>query len=120
MVDINQQFGTRKDQLDRQRKALANGYYTKIRSDGLVIAQPRRRDKIAPLKYFLALVVLFFLFKALVLATAGEGTYQSQLNSLSDGTVVERAGAWFLQVDPVTQALSNKVELVLNDDMARL
>ena len=120
MADINQPFGTRIDQLDRQRKALANGYYTTIRNDGLVIAHPRRRDKAAPLKYFLALVVLFFIFKALVLATAGAGTYQSRLNSLSDGTLVERAGAWILQVDPVTQVLSNKVGLVFGNGTARL
>lgn len=120
MANINQQFRARIDQLDLQRKALENGYYTTIRNDGLVIAQPRRRDSKSPIKYLLALVVLFFIFKALVLTTSGAGTYQSRLNSLSDGSLVERAGAWFLQVDPVTQALSNKVGLVLRDGTARL
>jgi len=34
--------------------------------------------------------------------------------------LVERAGAWFLQVDPVTQVLSNKVGLVFGNGTARL
>jgi len=68
MANINQPFGTRIDQLDRQRKDLANGYYTTIRNDGLVIAHPHRRDKGAPLKYFLALVVLFFIFQESAMA----------------------------------------------------
>jgi hypothetical protein len=120
MANNNQQFKKRVDQLDRQHKALANGYYTTIRNDGLIIAHPRRRDTGLPIKYLLVLAVMFFLFKALALSAAGAGTYQSRVNSLSDGNLVERAGAWLLQVDPVTQAVSNTIGLALHHGTARL
>ncbi|WP_255200053.1 hypothetical protein [Sulfitobacter sp. HGT1] len=120
MVETHQQFGKRVNNLNRKHKALANGYYTTIRNDGLVIARPRRRDTGLPVKYILALVVLFVLLKAFMLSANGPGTYQIRLNALSEGTAIERAGAWILQVDPVTQALANKIGPVLRGDVAKL
>lgn len=120
MVETHQQFGKRVNDLDRKHKALANGYYTTIRNDGLVIARPRRRDTGLPVKYLMALVVLFILLKAIMLSANGPGTYQIRLSSLAEGTVVERAGAWVLQVDPVTQALANKIGPVLRGDVTKL
>lgn len=120
MVETHQQFGKRINNLNHKHKALANGYYTTIRNDGLVVARPRRRDTGLPVKYILAMVVLFVLLKALMLSANGPGTYQIRLNSLSEGTAVERAGAWVLQVDPVTQALANKIGPVLRGNVAKL
>lgn len=109
MVETHQHFGKRINDLNRKHVMMANGYYTVIRDDGLVIARPAKRSAGFPFKTFLLLGVLFFIFKALVLSSVGPGTYQIRLNKLQSGTVVEQAGAWMLGLDPVTLAISTKV-----------
>jgi hypothetical protein len=120
MVETHQQFWKRVNHLSQKHKAMANGYYTTIRNDGLVIARPRRRDAGFPVKYVLALTVMFFLLKAFMLSANGSVTYQTRLNTLGNGTIVERAGAWVLKVDPITQMLANKIGPVLRGGAAKL
>ena len=109
MVDARQQFGTRVKSLESKNVKLARGYYTTIRADGLVVARPARRGLRLPTKLLVALVALFVCFKGFVLATIGPTAYDSRLDSLAQGTVIEQAGAWVLQVDPVTQTLARKL-----------
>lgn len=109
MVETRQHFGTRVKHLNRKNAMMANGYYTTIRNDGLIVARPVRRGYRFPFKFALMLIVLFFGFKAFVLSAIGPGTYQIRLNTLKNGTIVEQAGAWALGLDPVTRAVSRQI-----------
>ena len=109
MVETHQNFGKRVADLNRKNVLMANGYYTTVRADGLVIARPAKRSIAVPFKTLLLLGILFFIFKALVLSSIGPGTYQIRLGKLQSGTVIEQAGAWVLGIDPVTKAISTKV-----------
>ena len=109
MIETRQQFGTRVNDLKRKNVMMTNGYYTTIRNDGLIVARPVRRGSRFPFKLAIALLVIFFFFKAFVLSAFGPGTYQVRLNTLKQGTIVERAGAWALGLDPVTIAISSKI-----------
>lgn len=109
MVDARQQFGSRVKSLESKKVRLAQGYYTTIRADGLVVAHPARRGLRVPTKLLVGLVVLFVCFKGFVLAAIGPTTYDARLTTLAQGTIVEQAGAWVLQADPVTQALARKL-----------
>ena len=74
-----------------------------------VVRALARRGLRVPTKLLVALVVLFVCFKGFVLAAIGPTAYDSRLDSLAQGTVIEQAGAWVLQVDPVTQTLARKL-----------
>jgi hypothetical protein len=52
-------------------------------------------------------------FKAFTLAAVGPVTYNERLSKLENGTVLEQAGAKALAIDPVTEALAEKVGPVL-------
>lgn len=109
MVETYQHFGRRVKLLNRKNALMANGYYTTLRSDGLVVARPIRRSAGIPFKSLFAITVLFFCFKAFVLSSIGPGAYQIRLNTLNNGTVIEQAGGWALGLDPVTTAIANKI-----------
>ncbi len=109
MVETSQHFGRRVKNLNKKHARFAHGYYTTVRDDGLIIARPVRRSSGVPYKFLFVLAVLFFGFKALVLSAVGPGTYQIRLSTLENGTVIERAGAWALGLDPVTLAISSKI-----------
>ena len=60
MVETHQNFGKRVADLNRKNVLMANGYYTTVRADGLVIARPAKRSIAVPFKTLLFLGVLFF------------------------------------------------------------
>ncbi len=115
MVETYQHFGRRVKLLNRKNALMANGYYTTLRNDGLIVARPIRRHKGFPFKAFFVIAVMFFCFKAFVLSSIGPGAYQIRLSALDNGTMVERAGGWALGLDPMTMAIANKVGPIFRD-----
>ncbi|WP_415921249.1 hypothetical protein [Tateyamaria sp. SN6-1] len=106
-VDFQKRLGT----LQRQHKALAQGYTTDIRNDGLIVVKPKRaRRRGYPLKMLAMLMLGFFAFKGFMLASLGEVTYNERVSKLGNGTSVEQAGAWAMQVDPLTEFLAGFIE----------
>ena len=49
------------------------------------------------------------MFKGLILAHLGEGTFETRLAQLSQGSVVEQAGAFIMQPDAVSMAIAQQV-----------
>ena len=52
------------------------------------------------------IVIVMMLFKGFLHAQLGAQSYQDRIEALAAGTVIEQAGAWVLQVDPVTQKIA--------------
>jgi hypothetical protein len=114
MVDSKLQFNNRLRLLGRKHSKMANGYTTQMRSDGLIVVKPRRSARRGfPLKGLVFLALGLFGFKALILASLGPDGYGERVAKLQDGTVVERGGAWVMQVDPATQVLADLMGPVL-------
>ncbi|MEL7099755.1 MAG: hypothetical protein AAGM84_13070 [Pseudomonadota bacterium] len=106
MLETKEHFGRRLTTLGRKHQAMANGYTTQLRGDGLIVVKPKRaRSARLPIKGFVLALMGFFAFKAFAVVNMGDITYAERVASLRDGTVVEQAGAVIMQIDPVTLAL---------------
>ncbi len=107
-------FDRRLKMIGKKRARLANGYVSQVGKDGLVIFRPKRRSGGFPIKGLALLVLGFFVFKGLILAHLGEGTFETRLATLSQGSVVEQTGAWIMQPDVVSQAIAQQVRPFMN------
>ena len=107
MFDNRDNFESRLKVIGRKNVAMANGYSAQMRDDGLIVLKPRRREIEFPLKGIVMLLIGFFFFKAFILASVGPDTYGERISILQSGTVLEKAGAWVMQIDPISQGIAN-------------
>jgi len=114
MANANLQFDKRVRRIVRgQSRRAANGAVLRMNSDGLIEARPRRRGPRFPLKGLVLLIGAGMLFKGFLLAHLGGIAYSERVGILADGTIVEQAGAWIMQPDPVTLQLAEWIGQVL-------
>ena len=102
MVESHVNFQKRLTRLGRKHNAMNRGYKTKMRSDGLIVVKPKRAKINFPFKGLLLVAAAFFIFKAFMLASFGETTYQDRVDQLNSGSVFEQGGAWIMQIEPLT------------------
>ena len=100
------EFETRLSRLLRKHRAMARGYTTTIRSDGLIVAKPKRQGSPISGRSVVMFLAAFVLFKAFLIASLGQGVYSERVARLSVGTPVERAGAFTMQIDPLSEFVS--------------
>jgi len=109
MADSHLQFDNRLRKLSRKHQAMSRGYTTRMRSDGLIIAVPQRqRSRIPPQAIFLFFAAIIG-FKAFLIASLGPVTYSDRVLRLQDGTWVEKAGAFVMQIDPASEWVATKI-----------
>ncbi|MGJ8544498.1 MAG: hypothetical protein ACSHWZ_03565 [Sulfitobacter sp.] len=108
-VQTHDNFVQRLTTLGRKHSKMTNGYTTKVGRDGLITVKPKRAKRGFPLRGLLLSVAGFFVFKAFMLAASGPATYEERLATLQNGSQVEALGAAVLAVDPVTQAIAEKM-----------
>jgi len=114
MSGANLQFDKRVRKIVQGHHRLAtNGAVLRMNSDGLIEARPRRRGPRFPLRGLVLLVGAGMLFKGFLLAHLGGISYNERVGLLADGTIVEQAGAWIMQPDPVTVQLAEWIGQVL-------
>ncbi len=92
-------------------------YVTLVDRNGLIQVMPRRKSRanlLAPLKLLALFAVLLTVFKALALMNVGLFDYEEELAVLQTGSVFEKAGAFVLQIDPLTMAFYQQVGPLLN------
>ncbi|MDG2453221.1 hypothetical protein [Thalassobium sp. R2A62] len=88
-----------------------NGVVHSVNHDGLIIARARRTKPRFPFKGLALLVLATILFKSLMLFQAGSIAYNERLDLLRGGNVAEAAGAWIMQIDPVTQWVTDQIRI---------
>ena len=111
MVETHQHFEKRLNVLGRKHAAMGNGYSTSVRGDGLIVIKPKRPARRGfPLKGLLALALGFFVFKAFMVASLSEITYNERVAKLAQGSQLEQAGGYVMQIDPVTKFLAGFIE----------
>lgn len=106
MTNTYEGFDARLKRIDRSRTRLANGYSAKVTKDGLIVFRPKRRARGFSLRGLVFLVAGFFVFKAMILAHLGQTVYDQRVTALQTGTVVEQAGAYVMQNDPVSATIA--------------
>lgn len=102
------EFEGRIGKISRRHAKLERGYVTSINHDGLVIATPKRHRMRFPWRGLALTVMALFAFKAFTLVQVGPSTYDTRVEKLANGTVLEQAGAWVMQADPATYWLADR------------
>ena len=107
-------FDKRLKRIVRQHdKMSSSGAVKTVTSDGLIVAKPRLYRPRFPLKGLLAVLFLGFLFKGFLFAYLGEAEYLERVAALNGGSVLEQAGAWVMQPDPVTVIAADGIATIL-------
>ncbi|WP_425037771.1 hypothetical protein [Primorskyibacter sp. S187A] len=106
-MDASLKFDKRVRTIAKKNRRIARGHTTYIDAMGVIRKRPSRGIvSNIPFKGIIYLFLGFSIFKAVALASAGSATYAARLGLLESGTLFERAGAWVLQIDPVTRFLA--------------
>lgn len=101
-ITANVPFQKRLRQIVRRHNRMVHGVSHKLTSDGLIVAQPRIYNPRFPLKGLLLLIAVAFCFKGYIYADLGARTYNDRVASLSQGSMIEKAGSWMMVADPAT------------------
>ena len=112
-MQANVPFDKRLKKIVRRHDKMSNGVVRSVSSDGLIVAKPRLYRPRFPLKGLLAVLFLGFLFKGFLFAYLGEAGYAERVGTLAGGTMLEQAGAWVMQPDPVTLMAADGIGLIL-------
>lgn len=115
MAQANLPFEKRLKQITRKHDQLAKGAVRSVTSDGLIVMKPRAYRPKFPLRFIIVLVVLGFAFKGLLLASIGNVAYAERVTGLAQGSVMDRAGAWVMQIDPATALIADFLARYLGD-----
>ncbi|SMR70768.1 hypothetical protein SAMN04488030_0380 [Aliiroseovarius halocynthiae] len=100
-------FEKRIRQIDRRHNKIARGYVQLVERDGLLVPKTKMLKKRSfPLRAILIAVVGFAVFKGVLVSQVGLTSYEARLESLTEGGMVERAGAWLMQVDPFSRGVA--------------
>ncbi|VAV88564.1 hypothetical protein MNBD_ALPHA07-414 [hydrothermal vent metagenome] len=115
MSDSFTEFNSRVGKINREHTRKERGYVVNIRKDGLIVFKPKNRyySSSLPLRGLIFLIIGFFLFKGLILAHAGASVYEERLTRLKEGSIVEQAGAYVMQVEPVSQIIATQMRRFL-------
>lgn len=103
MDDSLRKFEERHRAVTNRHRQLARGYVTKLGKNGLIEHHPRKSLPKMSFPTFTVLLVGFLAFKAFLLASLGDAEFSARVDALANGTVFERAGAWVMQIDPLSQ-----------------
>lgn len=106
-------FEARLKKIDKNRTRMAQGYKGAVSRDGLIVFRPARRQRGIPLRAIVLLIVGFFVFKGMVMAHTGSAIYEERVAALQAGTLIEQAGAFMMQSDPVTIGIAQQLRPIL-------
>lgn len=102
MVQNHADFESRLRRLTRKHRAMANGYSMQVRPDGLIVSKPRRVRRGISARSVLIFLAVFMLFKGYLIAFHGVPGYEDRVERLRAGSLPEQAGAFVMQVDPLS------------------
>ncbi|NIZ13343.1 hypothetical protein HCZ87_08075 [Phaeobacter sp. HF9A] len=85
-----------------------------MRSDGLIVVEPRRvvRSRISG-RSLILFVCVILAFKGFLMATLGPANYDYRVEKLRDGSLVEQGGAWIMQADPASAMIAERLAPLL-------
>ncbi|WP_428928141.1 hypothetical protein [Marinibacterium sp. SX1] len=103
-------FDARLRRIERNKRQLANGYELHMQNDGLIVARPRRSRSLGvPPRAIILFIAGVLLFKGILIASLGPLAYGERVTALGNGSIVEQAGAWVMQIDPVSAEIGARI-----------
>lgn len=112
-MDSSLKFDKRVRTIARKNRRLARGYTTYIDEMGVLRKKQTRQGPQVPVRGLILLTIGFTMFKAFVLVNIGRAAYDLRIDTLNSGTIFEQAGAWMLQVDPLTRFAAGLLSSVI-------
>ncbi|WP_424980568.1 hypothetical protein [Leisingera sp. S232] len=106
-------FKSRLKHINRKHNAMCEGFSAEMRPDGLLILQPRRVQSRISARSLVLFAGAFLLFKGFLMAALGFASYDERVARLTQGSVLERSGAFIMQADPVSVYIAQKIGPVL-------
>lgn len=102
MAGTYSEFDKRLRTIQQRNQKKRHGSNYRVGADGLIAMHPRKRSPRFPIKGIALLVAAGFAFKVFLYMNLGGATFEQRVSELANGTLVEQAGAWIMQPDPVT------------------
>jgi hypothetical protein len=102
-------FEARNKRLLRKHTNMAGGYRTKVRSDGLIVVQPKRMSSPISGRSLMIFLGAFFVFKAFLIADLGAAAYDERVAQLWAGNAVEQIGSYLMWADPFSSFIASEV-----------
>lgn len=112
MADTLFKFDKRVQRISRRNRKLARGHVNFIDSTGIVRQRPRRINGL-PIRGLLLIAFCFFSFKGLLIAHQGTVLYEDRLALLQEGTLIEQAAAWAMQIEPVSMRFAGILSIIV-------
>ncbi|CUH78713.1 hypothetical protein [Tropicibacter naphthalenivorans] len=110
MENTLQDFRKRQEAVHRKHSRMAKGYVNKLdKTTGVIVQQPDSKTGGIGLRVLVFLGLFFMAFKGFVLAWLGEEAFLGHVAELQTGSTVEQAGAWLMQIDPVTARIAEVI-----------
>ncbi|MCZ7676935.1 MAG: hypothetical protein M5U35_15170 [Roseovarius sp.] len=81
--------------------------------DGVIVLTCERPEKAITVRDFVVLLAAFLVFKGAVIAHLGAEVYNAALLNLQHGAWFEKAGAFIMLADPVSQAVAARLSSIL-------
>lgn len=103
-------FERRLRRIVKNHQRMANGVVHSVDSNGLIVSRPKVYNPRFPLRGLLLLVATALMFKGYIYASLGAVTYDERVAGLSEGTLIEQAGAWIMQADTATLAVATVLQ----------
>ncbi|GAA6196053.1 hypothetical protein [Pseudophaeobacter sp.] len=98
----HQEFRGRVARLQSKHAGFSQGATARVKSDGLIVIEPRKIRSNTSGKVLILIVAAFLLFKAFLMAALGFDTYDERVAKLTEGSAIEQLGAVIMQSDPVS------------------
>jgi hypothetical protein len=107
-------FEKRSRQIVRMhRKVIRRGGELNLGPDGLLTVRPKRGGTGIPFRGLFIIAALLFGAKAMMLVQDGAVGYGERVEKLAQGGMVEQAGAFVMQADPLTVKLAAYIQPLL-------
>lgn len=106
MQDTLRDFRKRQAGVRRKHERMAKGYVNKLDRNGVIVQKPDSKSGSYATRAILLCAICLMGFKAFLLIGLGTDAYTETLAALNTGSGFERAGAWVMQIDPVTAKFS--------------
>lgn len=115
MADVNKdRFEARLQAIERKTNP-GKRVEQRVTDDGLIVDVVKSdRRTLVPVKSLMIAAVIFVGLKSMIFAQLGEAEYQGRIDTLSRGTAVEVAAAFFLDADPATRVFGQVLEQALH------
>ncbi len=111
---VSKPFDQRVRKIQRQHRALSQGYSLKIDRNNLIVPRPRYAVIQFPWKAICIAAIIGLGFKSYVMTTYSADAYAAKIAQLAAGPLLEQAGAFVMQPDPVASAIAGAMRAAFN------